>query len=61
MVLLGRSVKHLVDRRSTDVLRRCDTSGVPLYLLFPATADAEAEVLPQILTEGVVLEALGRI
>ncbi|MDR2212135.1 MAG: thioredoxin family protein [Pseudomonadales bacterium] len=49
------------DPAITEVLRRYDTSGVPLYLLFPADPEAPAEVLPQILTEGTVLEALGRI
>jgi thiol:disulfide interchange protein DsbD len=49
------------DPAITEILRRYDTSGVPLYLLFPADPEAKAEVLPQILTEGLVLEALGRI
>ncbi|MDR0781869.1 MAG: thioredoxin family protein [Pseudomonadales bacterium] len=49
------------DPAITEVLRHYDTSGVPLYLLFPADPNASADVLPQILTEGVVLEALGRI
>jgi Thiol:disulfide interchange protein len=49
------------DPAITEVLRRYETSGVPLYLLFPADPTAPAEVLPQILTEALVLEALGRI
>ncbi|HWK52807.1 MAG TPA: thioredoxin family protein, partial [Hyphomicrobiales bacterium] len=49
------------DPAITEVLRRYETSGVPLYLLFPADPNAPAEVLPQILTEGLILDALGRI
>src|SRR5690606_9353081 len=49
------------DPAITDVLRRYETSGVPLYLMFPADPSAPAEVLPQILTEDIVLEALERI
>jgi thiol:disulfide interchange protein DsbD len=49
------------DPAITEVLRHYDTSGVPLYLMFPADPNAPAEVLPQILTESAVLEALGRI
>jgi thiol:disulfide interchange protein len=49
------------DPAITAVLREYDTSGVPLYLMFPADASKPAEVLPQILTESIVLEALSRI
>ena len=49
------------DPAITDVLRQYETSGVPLYLMFPADPNAPAEVLPQILTEDIVLEALERI
>jgi len=49
------------DPAITEVLRRYETSGVPLYLMFPADASKPAEVLPQILTESVMLEALARI
>ncbi|MCI0753887.1 protein-disulfide reductase DsbD family protein [Teichococcus vastitatis] len=38
-------------------LRSFGREGVPLYLLYPA-GGGEAEVLPQILTEGVLLRAL---
>jgi thiol:disulfide interchange protein DsbD len=41
------------------VLERFGRSGVPLYLYYRPGA-AEPEVLPQILTEGLVLEVLGR-
>ena len=49
------------DPAITEVLRQYETSGVPLYLMFPADASRPAEVLPQILTESVVLDALARI
>jgi len=65
--LLAKDVVYLKgdwtdnDPEITAVLRQYETSGVPLYLLFPADASQPAEVLPQILTEGSVLEALERI
>lgn len=49
------------DPAITEVLRRYETAGVPLYLLFPADGTGSAEVLPQILTESIVLDALARI
>jgi thiol:disulfide interchange protein DsbD len=49
------------DPAITEVLRQYETAGVPLYLLFPADAAKPAEVLPQILTEAIVLEAFKRI
>jgi thiol:disulfide interchange protein len=49
------------DPAITEVLRQYETSGVPLYLMFPADASKPAEVLPQILTESIVLAALDRI
>jgi thiol:disulfide interchange protein DsbD len=49
------------DPAITAVLKQYNTSGVPLYLLFPADPSRPAEVLPQILTEGIVLDALARI
>lgn len=49
------------DPEITAVLKRFETSGVPLYLMFPADPAKPAEVLPQILTEGIMLDALGRI
>ena len=45
----------------TEVLKRYQTSGVPLYLMYPGDPGQPAEVLPQILTEGIIIEALGRI
>lgn len=49
------------DPAITAVLREYETSGVPLYLMFPADPSKPAEVLPQILTENIVLDALERI
>jgi thiol:disulfide interchange protein len=49
------------DPAITEVLRQFETSGVPLYLMYPTDPSRPAEVLPQLLTEGIVLEALERI
>jgi thiol:disulfide interchange protein DsbD len=54
------------DPAISQVLESFQRSGVPLYVLFPgATAggrgDARPHVLPQILTERIVLDALGRL
>ena len=45
----------------TAVLKRYEISGVPLYLMYPADPNLPAEMLPQILTEGIILDALERI
>ncbi len=45
------------DPAITAVLRAHGRDGVPLYLFYPAGATAP-RILPQILTEGIVLEAL---
>ncbi len=42
------------DAAITDFLRMYDRSGVPLYVFFPA--EGAPEVLPQILTPGMILE-----
>ncbi|MBI1238735.1 MAG: thiol:disulfide interchange protein [Alphaproteobacteria bacterium] len=41
----------------TRILEAYDRAGVPLYLFY-APGHEEAQILPQILTEGIVLEAL---
>jgi thiol:disulfide interchange protein DsbD len=46
------------DPAITAFLREHGRDGVPLYVLYPP-GDAQPEVLPQILTEATVLEALG--
>jgi thiol:disulfide interchange protein DsbD len=43
------------DEEITRVLKRFGRAGVPLYLLYPPGRDSQAIVLPQILTEGLVL------
>lgn len=45
------------DDAITHELERRGRSGVPLYLLYPA-AGGEPRILPQLLTEGVVIDAL---
>jgi thiol:disulfide interchange protein DsbD len=47
------------DATITEELQRHGRSGVPLYLLYPA-GPGEPEVLPQLLTEGLVLQAIER-
>jgi len=49
------------DPAITAVLKQYQTSGVPLYLMYPADASKPAEVLPQLLTENIVLAALERL
>jgi thiol:disulfide interchange protein len=46
------------DPAITALLRAHGRDGVPLYLVYPAGGGAP-EVLPQILTEGIVLRAIG--
>jgi thiol:disulfide interchange protein DsbD len=46
------------DPQITTLLKAYGRSGVPLYLYF-APGAAEAQVLPQLLTPGLVIEALG--
>jgi thiol:disulfide interchange protein DsbD len=48
------------DPAITEELRRYGRSGVPLYLLYPA-GQGSPRVLPQLLTEGLVLQALSEI
>lgn len=46
------------DPKITAILQEYGRSGVPLYLYFPANSTGKAQVLPQILTKDIVLEAL---
>ncbi len=46
------------DPRITELLRQHDRSGVPLYLFYPAGTGSDAQVLPQLLTPGIVTAAL---
>ncbi|WP_149538343.1 protein-disulfide reductase DsbD family protein [Siccirubricoccus phaeus] len=62
--LAGRNAAYLKgdwtngDPAITALLREQGRDGVPLYLIYPAGGGAPA-VLPQVLTEGIVLRALG--
>jgi thiol:disulfide interchange protein DsbD len=46
------------DERITEFLRSFGRAGVPLYLVYPPRAGAEPRVLPQLLTESIVLDAI---
>jgi len=48
------------DPEITRELQRYGRSGVPLYLLYPA-GPGLPDVLPQLLSEGLVLQALSQI
>jgi thiol:disulfide interchange protein len=48
------------DAAITAELQRHGRSGVPLYLLYPA-GDGDPEILPQVLTEGLVVQAIENI
>jgi thiol:disulfide interchange protein len=54
-VLVGDWTRQ--DRQITDYLRSQGRDGVPLYVYYPAKGDPQ--VLPQILTPDIVLDALG--
>ena len=49
------------DPEITRVLELYGRSGVPLYLLFPSDPQRDVSVLPNILTKGIVLDALAQI
>ncbi|MFL0801777.1 MAG: protein-disulfide reductase DsbD [Agarilytica sp.] len=42
----------------SELLERFGRSGVPLYLMYPSSANTPPEVLPQVLTEALVLESM---
>jgi thiol:disulfide interchange protein DsbD len=46
------------DPRIAKALSEQGRSGVPLYLVYAAKGDAAPKILPQLLTEGLVVEAL---
>jgi thiol:disulfide interchange protein DsbD len=46
------------DPEITKLLQQFGRSGVPLYLYFPAEKDSSVVVLPQVLTQSTVIEAL---
>jgi thiol:disulfide interchange protein len=45
----------------TQELNRYGRAGVPLVLVYPAKAGAQPIVLPELLTPGIVLDALNRV
>lgn len=47
------------DANITKALAKFGRAGVPLYLYYSGEPGAEPEILPQILTVGIMLEALG--
>lgn len=46
------------DERITALLAQFGRSGVPLYVFYPAGADSRPVVLPQLLTPGIMLDAI---
>jgi thiol:disulfide interchange protein DsbD len=50
---------HFPDRITTE-LNHFNRAGVPLVLVYPKNPDAEPAVLPEVLTPGIVLNALDR-
>jgi thiol:disulfide interchange protein DsbD len=46
------------DPKITDALQRFERSGVPLYLLYSSTSQESSEILPEILTPQIVLNAV---
>ena len=48
------------DPEISQVLEKFQRSGVPLYLMYPADSSKPPEVLPQILTQSMVIEAIER-
>ncbi|MEM7017012.1 MAG: thioredoxin family protein, partial [Pseudomonadota bacterium] len=49
------------DSKITEYLAQFGRSGVPIYVLYPTDVQAEPVVLPQILTPGIVADALSTI
>jgi thiol:disulfide interchange protein len=58
VALLG-DYTHFPDNITTE-LNRYNRAGVPLVLVYPGNAGADPLVLPEVLTPGIVLDALGR-
>ena len=56
IALLGDYTRK--DLAIRDELKRFERAGVPLVLVYPKDASAPAEILPTLLTPGIVLDAL---
>lgn len=48
------------DPKITAALQAVNRSGVPTYIIYPANPSAAADVLPEVLSKGVVLDAMQR-
>ena len=48
------------DDKITAALQAVGRSGVPTYIIYPAAAAAAPDVLPEVLSKGVVLDAMKR-
>jgi thiol:disulfide interchange protein DsbD len=46
------------DPEITRQLQSIDRSGVPTYVIYPAGANGKADVLPELLTKSIVLDAI---
>jgi thiol:disulfide interchange protein DsbD len=46
------------DATITQLLRKFNRSGVPLYVIFPANRADQPLVLPEVITSSIVLENL---
>ena len=44
----------------TKLLAKFGRSGVPLYVIFPAGRPTEPIILPEVITTGIILDAIGR-
>ncbi|NRA41417.1 MAG: protein-disulfide reductase DsbD [Pseudomonadales bacterium] len=49
------------DPAITELLEQYGRSGIPLYLLFPTDPEADAQILPQLLNDQLVLDAIQKI
>jgi thiol:disulfide interchange protein DsbD len=60
-VALFRADWTHADPAISQTLRKFNRDGVPLYLLYSPKAPDAPQVLPEVLTRGIVLDALGKI
>jgi thiol:disulfide interchange protein len=49
------------DDSITEALRQLGRSGVPTYALYSGGADTGPTLLPEVLTQGIVFDALNRL
>jgi thiol:disulfide interchange protein len=49
------------DAQITQALAALGRSGVPTYAIYPADPNAPAQVLPEVLTQGIVIDALNSL